>query len=164
MRDLHSLYVHNGELPRDKYLLSLQTKFLTRNIRGGEREQVIPINVSPDPLPFLRPESRPTGIYGRPRGARKQKQNIPANGHRWATYKVNKKQLTGNGPYTATVELVAGMVPVNLLHDIQEVGFDYGMSAKDIGDAVVEGHQVLWRREHVFEVAGEKDLRAHEPR
>ena len=44
------------------------------------------------------------------------------------------------------------MIPVNLLNVIQVVGFDYGMSAKDIGDAVVEGHQVLWRKEQVFNV------------
>jgi len=155
LRDLHSLYVHNNELPLDKYLFSLQSKFLTRNIRGGEREQVIPINVSLDPLPFLRPEVRPSGIYGRPRGARKQKKNLPPNGHRWATYEINGKQLTGNGPYTASVELVSGMIPINLLNDIQEVGFDYGMSAKQIGDAVVEGHQVLWQKEHVFDIDGE---------
>ena len=35
VRDLHSLYVHNGELPLDKQLFSLQSKFITRNLRGG---------------------------------------------------------------------------------------------------------------------------------
>ena len=152
LRDLHSLYVHNGELPLDKSLFSLQSKFLTRNVRGGEREQVIPVNVSIDPLPFLRPEIRPSGIYGQPQGTRKHKQVIlPGNG-RWAKYKIDSDQLSGSGPYTATVELVAGMIPINLLNDIQEVGFDYGMSAKQIGDAVVEGHQVLWQKQYVFEV------------
>ena len=41
LRDAHSLYVHNGELPMDKYLFNLQSKFVTRMIRGGEREQVL---------------------------------------------------------------------------------------------------------------------------
>lgn len=40
VRDLHSLYVHNGELPQDKQLFSLQSNFITRNVRGGEREIV----------------------------------------------------------------------------------------------------------------------------
>ncbi len=151
VRDLHSLYVHNHELPLDKYLFSLQTRFVTRNVRGGEREQVIPINVSVDPLPFLRPEARATTIYGRPRGARKHKQSIAPEKSRWAQYKVKDKEMTGRGPYTAKVELVAGMVPVNLLHDIKDVGFDYGMSAKEVGDAVVEGHQVIWEKEVVFD-------------
>ena len=135
----------------DKYLFSLQTRFVTRNVRGGEREQVIPINVSVDPLPFLRPEARATTIYGRPRGARKHKQSIAPEKSRWARYKVKDKEMTGRGPYTAKVELVAGMVPVNLLHDIKDVGFDYGMSAKEVGDAVVEGHQVIWEKEVVFD-------------
>merc|ERR1711916_46265 len=73
LRDTHSLYVHNGEIPLDDQLFSLQSKFLTRNIRGGEREQIIPMNVSIDPLPFVRPETRSSGVYGRPRGARKHK-------------------------------------------------------------------------------------------
>lgn len=158
LRDLHSLYVHNDELPLDKYLFSLQSKFITRNIRGGEREQVIPINVSPDPLPFLRPETRSSGVYGRPRGARKQKQVIPPLGHRWAKYKVRAKELTGKAPYRARVELVAGMIPINLLNDIQEVGFDYGMSAKQIGDAVVEGHTVIWEKEQILTLNGENGV------
>ena len=55
LRDLHSAYVHNHELPLDKELFSLQSRFLTRNVRGGEREQVLAVNYSPSPLPFLRP-------------------------------------------------------------------------------------------------------------
>lgn len=152
LRDLHSLYVHNDELELDLDLFSLQSKFLTTNIRGGEREQVIPVNVSPDPLPFLRPETRASGIYGRPAGARKHKQVILPNGERWAKYEVDKDQLTGKGPYKASVELVSAMIPINLLNEIQYVGFDYGMSAKEIGDAVVEGHQVIWQKEYVFKV------------
>ncbi len=154
LRDLHSLYVHNAELPLDKYLFTLQSRFLTRNIRGGEREQIIPVNVSIDPLPFVRPEVRPSGIYGRPRGARKHKQVILPGEKRTPKYVIKGEQLTGNGPYKADIKLKSGMIPINLLNDIQEVGFDYGMSAKEIGDAVVEGHQILWQKEHVFNIDG----------
>ena len=80
VRNDHSVYVHNGELPLDKQLFSLQTKFLVRNIRGGEREQVLPITLSLDPLPYIRPETRPFTVLGRPSPARKQKQNLEANG------------------------------------------------------------------------------------
>ena len=55
-------------------------------------------------------------------------------------------ELTGKPPYTADVAIVTGMVPVNLIHEIQSVGFDYGMSARQIADAVVAGHQVIWQR------------------
>ena len=36
---------------------------------------------------------------------------------------------------------------VNLIHEIQDVGFDYGMSPREVGQAVVDGHLVLWERE-----------------
>ena len=38
------------------------------------------------------------------------------------------------------------MVPVNLLGEIAEVGFDYGMSPKSVGDAVVDRSQTIWDR------------------
>ena len=151
LRDAHSLYVHNGELPLDRYLFSLQSKFLTRNLRGTEREQVLPINFSPSPLPFLRPEPRPTGIFGRPRGVRKHKQVILPNQHRWARYKVREGQLTGAAPYTAEIALVAQMVPVNLIAEISFMGFEYGMSAREVADNVVAGSSVLWRRNVVLD-------------
>ena len=43
VRDSHSAYVHNGKLPIDRQLFTLQSRFITRNIRGGEREQVLNI-------------------------------------------------------------------------------------------------------------------------
>lgn len=151
LRDLHSLYVHDGALPLDRELLSLQSKFLTRNLRGSEREQVLPVNFSPDPLPFLRPESRPTGIYGRPRSTRKHKQVLLPGARRFATYEVARDQLTGRAPYTVDVELVAQMVPVNLIAEISFMGFEYGMSAKEVADRVVAGADVLWRKQLVLE-------------
>ncbi len=144
VRDLHSLYVHNGELPRDKQLLSLQSRFLTRMVRGGEREQVLALNFSPDPLPFLRPSTSSTILTGRPLGARKHKQGIPPGDSVWGHYKVPAQDLTGNGPYKARVQLVAGMIPVNLLNEIKGVGFDYFLSARQIAEKVVAGHLVLW--------------------
>ena len=146
IRDSHSLYVHNGEVPLDRQLFTLQSRFLTRNIRGGEREQVLNVPYSLDPLPYFRPATRPFTVLGRPIGARKQKQNIEAKGMRWAKYRLSKKQLTGPGNYTVRVQLIAGMVPVNLVHDISDVGFDYGMSARDIADAIVDGHMVLYEK------------------
>lgn len=152
VRDSHSAYVHNGKLPLDRQLFSLQTRFLTRNIRGGEREQVLNVPYSLDPLPYIRPETRPFTVLGRPLGARKHKQNIEVGGHRWAEYKIQPSQLTGKGPYYAKVDLVAGMVPVNLIHAISSVGFDYEMSARDVADAVVEGHVTVHSRDAVFNV------------
>ena len=144
VRDLHSAYVHNGELPRDKHLLSLQSRFITRMVRGGDREQVLAINHSPDPLVFLRPSTSSTVLTGRPRGARKHKQGIAPGDSVWGKYKVEARALTGKGPYRARIQLIAGMVPVNLLNAIKVVGFDYGMSAREVAEKVVDGHLVLW--------------------
>ena len=143
VRDSHSLYVHNGELPLDKQLFSLQSKFITRNIRGAEREQVLAVNYSLDPLPFIRPSTRSTILTGQPGGARKHRYVIPPLSKRPANYQVPARNLKGPGPYTIDIKLKAGMVPVNLIDAIKGVGFDYGMSPRDIADAVVAGHQVI---------------------
>lgn len=148
VRDSHSVYVHNGELPLDKHLFSLQSRFLTRMVRGGEREQVLAVNYSPDPLPFLRPSTSSTILTGRPVGARKHRQTIYPLGSKWAKYKVKRSQLEeSQGPYRAKIQLKAAMVPVNLIYEIQDVGFDYGMSPREVGQAIVDGHLVLWERE-----------------
>ena len=150
VRNDHSVYVHEGELPLDRQLFSLQTKFIVRNVRGGEREQVLPIPYSLDPLPYIRPETRPLNVLGRPISARKQKQNLAANGgYRYADYEVKQDELCGKGPYVVEVKLIAGMVPVNLVNEIQTVGFDYGMSPRQIADNIVAGHLVLHERRTV---------------
>jgi len=143
VRDLHSLYVHNGELPLDEQLFNLQSKFLVRTVRGGEREQILAVNTSGAVLPFVRPERRATTIFGRPRGARKHKKTIGPLGKRTASYSVEANALTGRAPYRINAKFISQMVPVNLLSAIQGVGFDYGMSPKEIGDAVVAGAQVI---------------------
>jgi hypothetical protein len=152
VRDHHSAYVHNGERQLDKYLFSLQSKFIVSAIRGGEREQILAVPYSPDPLPFVRPLTLPFTVYGRPLASRKQKQNIEVAGHRWAHYEIKASELSGRGPYHATVRLIAGMVPVNLVHEISDVGFDYGMSARQIADRIVAGHLVIHEREAVFDL------------
>lgn len=151
VRDAHSFYVHNGELPEDRQLFSLQTRFLTRNIRGGEREQILPIAVSLDPLPFVRPETRPFTVLGRPIAARKHKHNIEVGGSRWAEYHVPARNLTGATPYTVDVALKAQMVPVNLVHRISFAGFDYGLSAAEVARRIVAGTYVVHTRRAVFD-------------
>jgi Cytochrome c554 and c-prime len=147
VRDAHSLYVHNGELPRDKQLFSLQSKFLTRMIRGGDREQVLAVNYSPSPLPFLRPSTVSTALLARPTGVRKHRQTIPPLHTLRPAFSVDGSALRGSrGPYSARVRLVAQMIPVNLIEEIQHVGFDYFMSPRAVATAIVDGAQVLYDR------------------
>lgn len=132
VRDLHSLFVHNGDLPLDRQLFSLQSSFLTRNNRGSEREQVLPLNFSPSPLPFIRPSPFSATLLGRPGGARIHKKAITPLYERKADYRIAKKMLHGPGTYNVNVKMIAGMVPVNLVDEIKGVGFDYGMSAHEV--------------------------------
>lgn len=144
VRDLHSAYVHNNELPLDKYLFNLQSKFITRNVRGGEREQVLAINYSIDPLPFVRPEPFSTIFTGRPGGARKHKQGIAPLGHRWAPYRVKNREANKTDSFSVRIQFKASMVPVNLISEIKAVGFDYNMSPRDVANAIKEGHITIW--------------------
>ena len=157
LRDSHSLYVHNGELPLDPYLFNLQSKFVTRNVRGSESERIIPVNPSFDPLPFVRPLTQSSILLGRPVNVRKHRKSIEPNGSRWALYEIPGSRLTGKGPYAANIKLVLGMVPVNLIDDIKEVGFDYGMSPRDVAEGVLKGHVTLWERDVAFDVSSKDD-------
>ena len=51
--------------------------------------------------------------------------------------------LTGEGSYKAKVELLAQLFPINLITTIQVVGFDYGLSPRQVGEVIVAGREVL---------------------
>lgn len=152
VRDSHSIYVHAGALPLDRQLFSLQSRFLVRLIRGGERDQILPVNFTPDPLPFLRPSTNSTLLTGRPMGARKHKKGIEPNGSRRADYKIPASDLTIPGKYKINVKFKSGAVPPNLIHTISFVGFDYGLSARDVSDAIVKGQVLVWERETEIDI------------
>lgn len=156
VRDSHSLYVHNGELPLDEDLFNLQSKFIVRTIRGGEREQILAVNTSIAALPFIRPETRATTLYGRPRDARKHKKTIEPLGAREADYSVDADQMTVSGTYTINMKLISQMVPVNLIGAIQGVGFDYGMSPMEIAENVVDGAVTIVERTATVQVGPDK--------
>ncbi|MCB0328451.1 MAG: hypothetical protein KDD70_02275 [Bdellovibrionales bacterium] len=148
LRNAHSRYVHDGKLPLDDQLFNLQSLFIADMIRGGDREQVLAVNYSTSPLPFLRPATNANLLVGRPVGIRKHRQTIPPMESRWANYRISEEKLKGvTPPFRLTIELVAGMVPVNLIYAIQDVGFDYQMSPRKVADAVVAGYQVLWKKD-----------------
>jgi nitrate/TMAO reductase-like tetraheme cytochrome c subunit len=156
VRDRLSSYVNNGELPLDKYLFNLQAHFITRNLRGGDREQVGAENFSLDPLAYVRPPTFAATLTGRPGGARVQRHGIEPLGVRWASYRVTKDELTGPGPYQINVKFIAAMVPVNLISVIRLVGFDYDLSPRAVADAVRDGHLVLYNKTVTVNLNGEK--------
>ena len=148
IRDGHSSYVHTGNAPRDPYLFSLQSTFVVQSGRGSELEQVIPIPYPFISLPRVLPSPVSLVFTGEPPTERNHKKGIEPNGHRWPSYRIEPDALTGNGPYEATIRLRSQMVPVNLVIAIQDVGFDFGMSAREVADALIEGGDILWEEEY----------------
>lgn len=49
------------------------------------------------------------------------------------------------------------MVPVNLVHEIADVGFDYGMTEREVAEAVVAGHVVVRERSVNLSAGGREE-------
>ncbi|MFQ5938664.1 MAG: multiheme c-type cytochrome [Alphaproteobacteria bacterium] len=152
LRDGHSAYVHAGEVELDPYLFSLQSIFVTQNGRGGEIEHVIPIPYPVISLPRVLPSAVSLVFTGEPPTERNHKKGIEPLGQRWAKYVVDGDALTGKGPYRADIKLISQPAPINLLVAMQSVGFDYGLTPRQAGDALIAGAQILWQRELTFDV------------
>lgn len=150
VRDRESSYVHNGEVPLDRQLFDLRSRFVVSNLRGGERERIIPIPYPLITIPFVRPSIQSLILTGEPPTERNHRRGIEPLGYRWAKYQITGDDLTGKGPYKAKIELKAGMAPANLVGDIQGRGFDYAMSAREVVDGVAAGYEVLWQKEVVL--------------
>lgn len=156
VRTIHSIYVNNGELPRDKYLFNLQSTFMIKLLRGGERSQPLAENFSIDPLPFVRPQPSSVILSGGPSGGRMHLRGIEPNGVRWADYRVKKTELTGPGPYKVNIRFLAAMVPMSLIRAIQVVGFDYDLSPREVADEVRNGHILLYDKSVMVALDGAK--------
>jgi hypothetical protein len=152
LKDGHSSYVHAGKMKLDPYLFSLQSYFVTQNGRGGELEHVIPIPYPVTSLPRVLPAPLSLIFTGEPPTERNHKRGIEPLGERWGDYEVDADALTGKGPYKASVKLIQQPAPVNLVIAMQSVGFDYGITPKQAGDALVAGAQVLWEKEVTFNI------------
>jgi len=148
VRDHESSYVHTGTLPLDEQLFDLRSRFVVQNLRGGERERIIPIPYPVTTIPFVRPSIQSLILTGEPATERNHRRGIEPLGHRWADYEVDEDALKGHeGPYKLRVEFKASMAPANLVGAIQKRGFDYAMSAREVVDGVAAGHEVLWEKE-----------------
>jgi len=140
-------------VPLDRQLFDIRSRFVVQNGRGSERERIIPIPYPITALPRVLPPPASLILTGEPPTERVHRRGIEPLGKRWARYKMKGKDLTGKGPYTASIQLKSSMVPVNLISAIQWVGFDYGISARAAANAVVAGHEVLWEKEVTFNIA-----------
>lgn len=112
MADLHSEDVQQGKIEHDNQLFNLQTKFLTTNVKGTEREMFLPINVDIDQLPFIRPANAPNTLLNHPAFIRMEGRSIPPLGDRKAKYRVPSSLIQKPGTYKLSVRLRSRAEPI----------------------------------------------------
>jgi len=112
MADIHSLEVAAGTIAYDKQLFNLQTKFLTTNVKGTDREMYLPINFDFDQLPHIRPPGVPTTVLNHPPFIRMEGRSLPPLGKRDARYKIPAKLLTKPGRYTLQSRMRSRAEPI----------------------------------------------------
>jgi nitrate/TMAO reductase-like tetraheme cytochrome c subunit len=112
LADLQSIEVGDQTLPHDDQLFSMQSKFLTTNLKGTDREMYLPINLDFDQDPFIRPGGAPTSILNHPPNARLEKRSIPPLGSRTARYKVPGELLKKPGTYRLAARLRGRTEPI----------------------------------------------------
>lgn len=112
LADLHSLDVLDRKIPLDKQLFNLQTKFLTTNVKGTDREMYLPVNFDFDQLPFLRPPSQPVTVINHPPFIRMEGHSIPALGQRKAKYRIPGHLLQQPGVYRLSVRMRSRAEPI----------------------------------------------------
>jgi hypothetical protein len=112
MADLHSADVRTGKIPHDDQLVNLQTKFLTTNVKGTDREMYLPINVDIDQLPFIRPSGVPTTVLNHPPFVRMEGRSIPPLSARVARYKVPAKLMSKPGKYKLAARVRSRAEPI----------------------------------------------------
>ena len=112
LADLQSKEVGDQTLPHDNQLFSMQSKFLTTNLKGTDREMYLPINLDFDQDPFIRPGGAPTSILNHPPNARLEKRSIPPLGSRIAHYKVPGDLMKKPGTYRLAARLRGRTEPI----------------------------------------------------
>ncbi len=119
MADLHSLDVAEGKIPIDNQLWNLQTKFLTTNVKGTDREMPLPVNFDIDPIPFIRPGAVPTTVLNHPPFIRMEGRSLPPLSTRKAEYSVPASALTVPGTYRLSVRLRSRAEPIYFMRFVE---------------------------------------------
>lgn len=110
--DLHSLDVAAGRLKTDQQLVHFQTKFLTTNVKGTEREMYLPVNFDIDPLPHLRPPGVPTTVLNHPPLVRMENRSLAPLGEAQAKYKVPGNLINKPGKYRLAFRMRSRAEPI----------------------------------------------------
>ena len=119
LADLHSLDVAAGRIPHDHQLFNLQTKFITTNVKGTDREMYLPINVDVDPLPFIRPSGFPITTMNHPPTIRMEGHSLPPLGHRKARYHVPGHLIQMPGTWRLSVRMRSRAEPIYFMRFVR---------------------------------------------
>ena len=112
MADIHSLEVASGKVPFDKQLFNLQTKFLTTNVKGTDREMYLPINFDFDQLPHIRPPGVPTTVLNHPPFIRMEGRSLPPLAVRKLRYTIPAAALATPGKYKIQARMRSRAEPI----------------------------------------------------
>jgi nitrate/TMAO reductase-like tetraheme cytochrome c subunit len=112
MADLHSLDVAAGKIKTDQQLVNLQTKFLTTNVKGTDREMYLPVNFDIDPLPHLRPPQIPTTVLNHPPLVRLENHSLTPLEEREAKYEVPGNLIKKPGKYRLAFRMRSRAEPI----------------------------------------------------
>ena len=119
MADLHSLEVAAGRIKTDQQLVNFQTKFLTTNVKGTDREMYLPVNFDIDPLPHLRPPQIPTTVLNHPPLVRMENHSLPPLGEKLAKYQVPGNLITKPGNYRLAFRLRSRAEPIYFMRFVR---------------------------------------------
>ncbi|SFV38764.1 multiheme c-type cytochrome [Hyphomicrobium facile] len=112
MADLHSLDVAAGRIDTDQMLVNFQTKFLTTNVKGTDREMYLPVNFDIDQLPHLRPPQIPTTVLNHPPLVRMENHSLAPLGEKVAKYSVPGKLIKKPGKYRLAFRMRSRAEPI----------------------------------------------------
>ena len=118
MADLHSADVRAGTLAHDDQLFNLQTKFLTMNVKGTDREMYLPVQFDIDQLPMLRPPAQPVSVMNHPPFVRMEGRSIPPLSSRDAEYVVPGELINKPGTWRLAVRMRSRAEPIYFMRFI----------------------------------------------
>ncbi len=112
LADLHSLEVAAGRIKADQQLVNFQTKFLTTNVKGTDREMYLPVNFDIDPLPHLRPPQIPTTVLNHAPLVRMENHSLPPLGEKLAKFQVPGNLIRKPGKHRLAFRLRSRAEPI----------------------------------------------------
>ena len=112
LADIHSVDVRKGRVPFDKQLFNLQTMFLITGATGTDRELPLPVNISIDQVPHLRPGTIPITVTNHPPFIRMEGRSIAPLGKKRVKYTVPGELLCQPGRYRLSFRLRSRTEPM----------------------------------------------------